>query len=403
MVDESTQRAQGTLLGLACGDVLGSPVEGWSPFRIRDQFGVLRDVCEPFDVRRFVDDRPFRDGEHARWMVSRWRLPGVYSDDTQQALLLVHSLASCGGLQVDDVRRRFVEASQPCDEQYGLGVLRGYGRGLHASLQRLAAGLPIEQSAAPSAGNGAAIRIAPVGFFFRHQIDDLAEKVIEVSRLTHREVRGLTAACMVGFVVAEMACRTPPVRADALLYDTIDFCRQTEQTIAGRLAGVVVCDDRLVHQFSEAVARLDSLWHVDPIEAVDRIGEHSADKSANRVTRGNSAFSLCSVVTSLFHFLRHIDCYEDAVASAVNGGGDADSIGAMTGAMSGALHGIDGIPQRWIDATREHEYLLQAGAALADPDQGPLHDFYEIERRLTDEDREYRQRALAELDQILGG
>ncbi|NQT86987.1 ADP-ribosylglycohydrolase family protein, partial [bacterium] len=277
-MDETRRRAQGTLLGLACGDVLGCPVKGWGPFRIRQAFDVLRDVCEPFDVSEFLEDRPFRDATHARWMVSQWRLPGIYSDDTQQALLLVHSLAGCRGLDTDDVRRRFVEASQPCDdESCGLGVFRGYGKGFRASMLRLVDGVPIEQSGAPSAGNGAAVRIAPVGFFFRDDVEEAARKVVEVSCLTHREVRGLCAAVMVAYVVAEMARRTPPVRADALLYDVIDFCRWAEDMIVERLGDTVVCDDRLAHQFSEAVERVDGLWRVDAIEAVDRIGEHASD------------------------------------------------------------------------------------------------------------------------------
>ena len=398
---DSCQRAQGILLGLACGDILGCPVEGWGPFRIQQHFGVLRDVCAPFEVEPFVEDRPFRDAQQARWMVSRWRLPGIYSDDTQQALLLVHSLVGCAGLNVDDVRRRLVQASLPRDDRYELGVFRGFGRGLKASLEQMAVDVPIDRCGALSAGNGAAVRIAPIGFFFRDNIDALTEKVVAVSRLTHRDIRGLAAAVMVAYVVAEMANRTPPVRPDALLYDVIDFCRHAEDQMADRFGDIVLSDDRLRHEFSDAVAQLDGLWRVDPIEAVDRIGEHSADKSAHGIRRGNVAFSLCSVVTSLFHFLRHIDNVEEAVTSAVNGGGDADSIGGMTGAMSGALHGIDAIPARWIEASREHAYLLDAGAALADPDTGALPDFYDTERRLTDDDRAYRHRVLAQLDQAL--
>ena len=34
---------------------------------------------------------------------------------------------------------------------------------------------------------------------------------------------------------------------------------------------------------------------------------------------------------------------------AVNAGGDADTIAAITGSLAGALYGYDAIPQRWID------------------------------------------------------
>lgn len=40
---------------------------------------------------------------------------------------------------------------------------------------------------------------------------------------------------------------------------------------------------------------------------------------------------------------------EEAIVNAVNHGGDADTIAAITGSMAGALYGYEAIPQRWID------------------------------------------------------
>lgn len=39
--------------------------------------------------------------------------------------------------------------------------------------------------------------------------------------------------------------------------------------------------------------------------------------------------------------------FEDAVVRAVNLGGDADTIGAITGGLAGAIYGFDAIPDRW--------------------------------------------------------
>ena len=41
--------------------------------------------------------------------------------------------------------------------------------------------------------------------------------------------------------------------------------------------------------------------------------------------------------------------FEDAIINAVNHGGDADTIAAITGSLAGAKFGFDEIPQRWID------------------------------------------------------
>lgn len=40
---------------------------------------------------------------------------------------------------------------------------------------------------------------------------------------------------------------------------------------------------------------------------------------------------------------------EDAIVNAVNDGGDADTIAAITGSLSGARYGYSSIPRRWID------------------------------------------------------
>lgn len=45
--------------------------------------------------------------------------------------------------------------------------------------------------------------------------------------------------------------------------------------------------------------------------------------------------------------------FEDALVYAVNKGGDADTIGAITGGLAGARYGYDSIPERWINTLDE--------------------------------------------------
>lgn len=44
------------------------------------------------------------------------------------------------------------------------------------------------------------------------------------------------------------------------------------------------------------------------------------------------------------------ESFEEAVIKAVNRGGDADTIGAITGGLAGAMYGYQAIPQRWKDS-----------------------------------------------------
>ena len=49
--------------------------------------------------------------------------------------------------------------------------------------------------------------------------------------------------------------------------------------------------------------------------------------------------------------------FRDAVETAVNLGGDADTIGAVTGGLAGIIYGIEGIPKEWIEALRKKKII----------------------------------------------
>jgi ADP-ribosyl-[dinitrogen reductase] hydrolase len=48
--------------------------------------------------------------------------------------------------------------------------------------------------------------------------------------------------------------------------------------------------------------------------------------------------------------IRDTRSFEDALIYAVNLGGDADTIGAITGGLAGAVYGAETIPRRWVEA-----------------------------------------------------
>ena len=58
--------------------------------------------------------------------------------------------------------------------------------------------------------------------------------------------------------------------------------------------------------------------------------------------------------------------------TAVNRGGDTDSIGAVTGAVAGARFGSDSLPDRWFTTLdyREDLELLAQALATTDLDAG---------------------------------
>ena len=67
-------RVRGCLLGMAVGDALGAPLEGLSGQQIRTHYGRVRNYVDGVQAWK---RKPYR-----------WRMHGLYSDDTQQALAL---------------------------------------------------------------------------------------------------------------------------------------------------------------------------------------------------------------------------------------------------------------------------------------------------------------------------
>jgi ADP-ribosyl-[dinitrogen reductase] hydrolase len=61
----------------------------------------------------------------------------------------------------------------------------------------------------------------------------------------------------------------------------------------------------------------------------------------------------------------HADTFEEALITAVNLGGDADTVGACTGALAGACWGADAIPERWIKDLEDFPHISEVAYELA--------------------------------------
>ena len=58
------------------------------------------------------------------------------------------------------------------------------------------------------------------------------------------------------------------------------------------------------------------------------------------------------VVNTFYNAVKNIErtnSFEEAIIMAVNDGGDADTIAAITGSIAGAIYGFDSIPKRWLN------------------------------------------------------
>jgi ADP-ribosyl-[dinitrogen reductase] hydrolase len=162
-------RYVGTLLGLACGDALGGPLE----FLKRDVIAARF----PSGVSEFIG---------GGWLDLH---PGEVTDDTQQALILAESLTA-SGLDLDRLAAGLIAwfRSNPKD----------IGNTTRIALESLAAGTaPLEAGAVAlaarggeaAAANGAVMRCAPVALRFRGNPNRLISASLDSARVTHAEAR----------------------------------------------------------------------------------------------------------------------------------------------------------------------------------------------------------------------
>ncbi|MAD47689.1 MAG: ADP-ribosylglycohydrolase [Oceanospirillaceae bacterium] len=155
------QRFQGALLGLACGDALGTTHE----FKPRGTFEPLTDL---------IGGGPFR------------LQPGQWTDDTSMALCLAESLLQQQGFDAADQMQRYVRWWQ---EGYfsSTGVCFDIGNATRTALQEyLSHGDPFAGSKHPlSAGNGSLMRLVPVVMYFYPHEDECIHYAGESSRTTH--------------------------------------------------------------------------------------------------------------------------------------------------------------------------------------------------------------------------
>jgi ADP-ribosylglycohydrolase len=143
--------------------------------------------------------------------------------------------------------------------------------------------------------------------------------------VTHRDPRAVAGAVAVAAAVA-VAGRPRPVVPATLLAEVGALVLPIERTVA------------------EAVAAVVAWVPLAPAEAMARLATLSAQ--GEWASSGVSPFVTPGVAWSLYAFLRSPDDYLETVCTAIEAGGDTDTMAAMAGAMSGAHLGPSALPAR---------------------------------------------------------
>jgi len=305
-----SSKFEGCLLGLAIGDALGMPFEGWRPTWIMSKLGT--------HVTDFTDcpDRGLKAGQ--------------WTDDTKMAVYLARSIIrKKGRVAPEDVAASYLE-------WFESGDLRGIGGATIESIMRLKAGVSCSESGKQgkyAAGNGSAMRTAPIGLLDYKHPGRMKEDSRKDAIITHNNEEAVAGSRAVNFFISKGVTQPDFLEANAGLIDQcIDFIGDCE--VAKNLA-----------------------------RAKELLGEGLHCGTALQ-TLGTSGYVVETVASAVYCFLKTPDDFRKTVISAVMGGGDTDTTGAVAGAISGAWNGTWGIPRDWVERVEASDELREIAGKI---------------------------------------
>jgi len=258
-----------------------------------------------------------------------------YTDDTAMALGIAESLTKQQDLDQQALGAQF-------HENYLKEPWRGYGPGPPTIFRMVESeDIGYERAAASlfggtgSFGNGAAMRIAPIGLFF-HKSPQLYEKACLSAAVTHAHPVGQDGAALQATAVALAVNLSPsdPFDGKSFIDKLISSARTRE------MKDKMLSVRQLLDQ------------NTPPAKAADRLGRSVAVHESQPF--------------ALYSFLRCPKSFTGCLFCAVLNGGDRDTLGAMACAISGAYLGTTSIPASWAAKLENLSHIKDLASGLAD-------------------------------------
>lgn len=314
-------RIQGCLIGGALGDAMGRSVEGERPPK-----------------KEWVQT-------YKKWHGWRSGPIGTITDDTQLTMWLAESLIDNSGVNPEDLADRF-------SREY----IRGIGKATREFLHKYKVQkLPLAECGIDSAGNGAAMRAAPIGIFFERKPAELINAAAAQAAITHRNSMAIASSIIVAMIIALLMDEGP---GDLLsLRARIDFCSK----LAGYIKGV---EDKDRFTTRDRNVREDNLYNRISNAIPELLAKDASPMEVNELF-WSGAYVLESLPFALYCFLRTPSDFSRTLFDAVNYSKDSDTVAAMACSMSGALNGIQAIDTHFIEELEFKERLTAIADRLA--------------------------------------
>ncbi|MBK8229465.1 MAG: ADP-ribosylglycohydrolase family protein [Candidatus Eisenbacteria bacterium] len=249
--------------------------------------------------------------------------PWTYTDDSEMAFSIVELLARDGTIDQDRLALAFA---------HRFDRARGYGSGASRLLAAVRDGADWRVEAprlfpsGGSYGNGAAMRVAPLGAFFAEDEAELWKQATASAQVTHAHTEAVAGAIAVALAAA-WASRFQ-LHGDAAQPAISDNRRRFLVWIRDRLP-------------ETEVRRRVGLATQIPFE-------HSPEDAARALGSGYQTSAQDTVPFVLWCAARHLEDYAAALWTTVRGQGDIDTNCAMVGGIVALSAGAESVPPDWL-------------------------------------------------------
>lgn len=292
-VNDRADRLMGCILGGALGDALGGPYENRTP---------------PFDLQ-----------DRAQWSIS---------DDTVLTVATCNALSAGSRMDAEAVALHMADA-------YRRGQVRNAGASTTKALRELAAGghwALVGRKGEMAAGNGAAMRVAPLAFFCEPRSESGRRLIRDVARITHHSDEACCGALAIACAVHDAASGVWTGDASTRL-----------TRVAQSLPDTQVRD------------RLLELCKSVPLT----IGEAGARHGAGGFVVESVPLAL--LAASMFPTLTFLQVIRQVVLC----GGDTDTNASMAGQIMGACLGAPSLPKEMMGRIVGWDWIEKAARSVA--------------------------------------
>lgn len=240
-----------------------------------------------------------------------------YTDDTEMAQAVYETLRLTRGIDEDTIAWAF-------STRFRKDPDRGYGKMARRILESLCMGshwkeVSMNAFGGGSFGNGAAMRVAPLGGYFADDLNAAAEAAARSARVTHFHPEGIAGAIAVTIAsaVAFSSRHLPAEQAGTAIWQAV-----LDYTPEGKVRNGV----SLARAMSDATA----------LEVVREVGN------------GAGVSAQDTVPFCIWSACRNLGDFREALLSTVEVGGDCDTNCAIVCGIVTAYVGAEAIPTVWL-------------------------------------------------------